>query len=183
MQNNIAKYFIAIVPPEPLATDLFEIKKQFSQVYNTNGALRSPAHITLHMPFEFREDKENKIMDILTTFSAAQTCFEIQLNGYGFFEPRVVFIQIPPLIALIELQNSLTQHTKSTLNLLQANYRQHAFHPHLTVAFRDLKKAQFYIAKKELENKTYVASFTCNNIALLKHIRKTWEVYKQFSFK
>jgi 2'-5' RNA ligase len=62
------KYFIAIVPPEPIKTELQQLKQNFYNLYNTKGALRSPAHITLHMPFEFKEKEEEKINSFLTLF-------------------------------------------------------------------------------------------------------------------
>ncbi len=49
---SIQKYFIAIVIPEPFQVELMDIKNIVKDKFNSKGALRSPAHITLHMPFE-----------------------------------------------------------------------------------------------------------------------------------
>jgi 2'-5' RNA ligase len=89
----IQKYFIAIVPPEPLLFEIQEVKKTISQNYKTKGALRSPGHITLHMPFSWEEEKEVKLLSCLEAFKFDET-FNITLDGFSCFEPRVVFINV-----------------------------------------------------------------------------------------
>ena len=69
----IQKYFIAIVPPEPLLFEIQEIKKTISQNYKTKGALRSPGHITVHMPFNWEEEKEVKLLSCLEAFKFDET--------------------------------------------------------------------------------------------------------------
>ena len=54
----LQKYFIALVPPEPLLSEIQRVKQQIFDDYGTKGALRSPGHITLHMPFSWEEEKK-----------------------------------------------------------------------------------------------------------------------------
>lgn len=170
------QYFIAIVPPEPLATELYQLKKEFSAIYQTNAALRSPAHITLHMPFKYRSDKEEKIKNFLSDFSNEFVPFNIELNGYGFFEPRVIYLKVLENKQLYELQKTLSERIRTTLQLFNANYKTQGFVPHLTLAFRDLKKIFFYQAYSQLKEKSYYKKFVCNNISLLRHDGKQWQI-------
>ena len=55
------RYFIAIIPPEPIHDQIVNIKKDISTKHNTYAALKSPPHITLHMPFNLEHNKEKKI--------------------------------------------------------------------------------------------------------------------------
>ena len=59
------KFFIAIVPPEPLLSEIQDIKQSIFEKHNVKGALRSPGHITLHMPFSWEEEKEEKLISSL----------------------------------------------------------------------------------------------------------------------
>jgi 2'-5' RNA ligase len=62
------KYFIAIVPPEPFLSNITAIKMELFENYGSKGALRSPAHITLHMPFSWDDEKEEKLITNLESF-------------------------------------------------------------------------------------------------------------------
>lgn len=179
---NLEKYFIAIVPPEPLLTEIQGIKKNIFEKYQTKGALRSPGHITLHMPFSFEESKEQKLISCLENFKFSQSLF-IELDNYACFEPRVIYINVKQQEGLTELQKQLVQHVKRNLQLFNQSDDKRGFHPHITVAFRDLKKQNFYVVWEEYKNKTLKASFECGSICLLKHMNERWEVYKEFHFK
>jgi len=176
----LQKYFIAIVPPEPLLSQIQELKKSILDVYRTKGALRSPGHITLHMPFSWEEDKEEKLITSLQNFSFDKE-FLITLSGFSCFEPRVVFINVQENDFLFELQLKLVKHAKQHLQLFNQSDDLRGFHPHVTIAFRDLKKPTFYKMWEEYKNKPFDAMFTCKDICLLKHLDDRWEVYKTFT--
>jgi 2'-5' RNA ligase len=175
------KYFIAIVPPSPIYEEVNELKHYFNERYQTKGALKSPPHITLHMPFLWKEKNEGHLIQKLTQFSQSHTSFPLELKGFGSFVPRVIFVQIVPNKALFALHSALTKFCKTELRLYNSMYKDQPFHPHLTVAFRDLKKALFNIAWKEFESRSFERSFSCEWISLLKHDSRRWNVIKQFS--
>lgn len=163
------KYFIAIVPPEPIASEICDIKRYFEK-YRSKASLNSPAHITLHMPFEY--DKEQNLVDTLKKFEFDP--FEIELKDFGCFEPRVIFIDLVKNENLREMQSKLMVFCRKELKLFNADYEDRAFHPHVTVAFRDLRKPMFFEAWKEFKDKPYAAKFQCSSISLLKHDGKSW---------
>ncbi|MBC7694462.1 MAG: 2'-5' RNA ligase family protein [Burkholderiales bacterium] len=177
----LQKYFIAIVPPDPLLVEIQDIKQSIFEKYQTKGALMSPGHITLHMPFSFEGDKEYKLFDCLNEFQY-NAAFPIYLNNYDCFEPRVIFINIIKNEELIELQKQLVNHVKRSLNLFNQSDDMRGFHPHITIAFRDLKKPVFYKIWEEFKNKSFERNFSCNSFCLLKHVKDKWVVYKEFSF-
>ena len=174
------KYFIAIVPPEPLLSQIQELKKSILDVYGIKGALRSPGHITLHMPFSWNEEKEDKLITVLQNFYFDKE-FQIKLSGFSCFEPRVVFINVQENNLLLQMQQQLVRHAKQNLQLFNQSGDMRGFHPHVTVAFRDLKKPVFYKMWEEFEYKKFNATFNCNDISLLKHLNDRWEVYKTFT--
>ena len=177
----LQKYFIAIVPPESLLAEIQNIKQDVFDKYQSKGALRSPAHITLHMPFSFEEDKEHKLIECLSEFQF-NTAFPIFLNNYDCFEPRVVFINVEDQSELLNLQKQLVSHVKRHLNLFNQSDDMRGFHPHITIAFRDLKKPTFYKVWEEFKFKHFSENFNCDSITLLKHQKDEWVVLQQFDF-
>ena len=98
-------YFVALVPDEPLLSKVRAIKQEIAEHFGSKAALRSPAHITLHMPFQWREDREDRIAEALEEAASATGPFSIQLSGFNAFKPRVLYLDMlssPPLRALHE---------------------------------------------------------------------------------
>ncbi len=172
------KYFIGIVVPEPVFEKVEGIKQQLFEKHGLKGALRSPAHITLHRPFEWKEDKEEALIHKLRNFSFVKK-FEIQLQNFDFFEPKVIFVDVLPNNGLLELHDSLKNFAKKELKLFNEVEDIRGFHPHVTVALRDLKKPKFYTLKKEFEAKTFSETFSFSDISLLK-LEKKWQVRVKF---
>jgi 2'-5' RNA ligase len=180
LEQKTQLYFIAIVPPEPVFSEIRKLKEFMANQYSSDAALRSPAHITLHMPFQWKQEKEERIFDALDNFAKQQRSFEVKLNGFGCFEPRVIYVNVDENVALRKMQEELMDHAKINLNLFNANYREQPFHPHITIAFRNLKKSVFPEAWKEFQNKKYAAEFFAGSFSLLKHNGKGWDIYKEF---
>jgi 2'-5' RNA ligase len=174
-------YFIAIIPPLPTYTEANALKHYFKEEYQSKASLNSPPHITLHMPFEWKAEKEGMLIEKLGTFINTLQKTQISITGFDCFKPRVIFLKVEKTPELTKLQKELESFCKRTFQLFNAQYRDLPFHPHLTLAFRDLKKAAFKKAWDEFEKKEFVARFLTERIALLKHNGKTWEVFTEFS--
>jgi 2'-5' RNA ligase len=177
----IQKYFIAIVVPQPFQAELMAFKTTVKDKFNSKGALRSPAHITLHMPFEWKEEKETVLINTLKQFRFNEG-FTIELHNFSCFEPRVLFVDVVKNESLIKLQNELVVYVQKNLRILNQVNDMRGFHPHVTIAFRDLKKEKFYQALAYFNSQTYKASFVSNSFCLLKHTGKEWLVKEEVFF-
>jgi 2'-5' RNA ligase len=175
----VQKYFIAIVIPEPFQTKIMALKQLVKDKYNSKAALRSPAHITLHMPFEWKEEKEDGLINTLQQFSFKED-FTVELKDFSCFKPRVIFVDVMKNELLNQLQSNLVSYVKRNLRLFNQADDMRGFHPHVTIAFRDLRKEKFHEAFTEFKTKTYNASFKADSFCLLKHTGKEWKVYKEF---
>lgn len=175
------KYFIAIVIPEPFQTEVMAFKNLIKEEYGSKAALRSPAHITLHMPFEWKEEKESVLINTLQQFCFQKELF-IELKGFSCFEPRVIFIDVVKNELLVNLQNDLVTYVKRNLKLFNQADDMRGFHPHVTIAFRDLKKENFHKAFSYFRTQNYEALFGINSFYLLKQTGKEWNAYKEFDF-
>lgn len=175
----MAKYFLAIVPDNLILDEIESIKKEISGKYFTKGALLSPAHITLHMPFEYDDVKEEKLIQCLSKFMYSENV-EISLHGFNSFEPRVVFINVVKTDSLNALQKQLVSHVKQNLFIFNQANGKRGFHPHITIAYRDLKKPVFYQIWDEYHNKIFTKTFTFQSFWLLKKEDKYWELHREF---
>jgi|694.fasta_scaffold07014_1 2'-5' RNA ligase len=181
--TDVSKYFIAIVPPSPIYEEINQLKEYCKENFNTKGALNSPPHLTLLMPFRWKEAKEDRLFTSLASFVKTETPFEILASGFWRFEPRVIYISIQPNLVLNQFRNRLQLFFRKELNVLNADYRGLPFHPHITIAFRDLKKSMFAKAWQEFSSKKFEAVWQVNVIVLLKNEDNQWRVLKEFALQ
>ena len=178
--ENRQQYFIAVIPPSPVYEESQALKEYFKATYGSKAALNSPPHITLHMPFLWNGDKESRLVAKIQEFARQSDPIKICLDNFSSFAPRVIFLNVTESDALAALQKRLHRFFKLELNIFNANYKELPFHPHLTLAFRDLKKQAYQEAWDEFSKKEFKAEFMADRIALLKHDGKRWEVLQEF---
>ncbi len=174
-------YFISIVPPEEIRKKIKSLKEEMRERFHAKHALKAPAHITLQMPFRRDVSFEDKLIPELKKFAAKQQSFEIHLNGFDCFEPRVIFVKITNHNPVQALYSNLRDRLIDTLKF-DPDKLKDEIHPHMTIATRDLKKAFFYEAWDEFKNRAFVDTFRTNSITLLKHNGKDWDIYKEFLY-
>lgn len=174
------QYFVGLVPPSPVYEETLALKEYIKEKYHSKAALNSPPHITLHMPFLWNEEKEKKLILRLQAFAGGHDPIKICLDNFASFPPRVIFVNVAESDALDELQRNLHRFFKRELDIFNANYKDRPFHPHITIAFRDLKKPNYHAAWLEFSSKEFKAEFIADKIALLKHNGKHWDVLKEF---
>lgn len=175
-------YFVALVPAEPLLERVQGIKEEMATRFQSKAALRSPAHITLHMPFQWREDREDRLLEGMQEIAADTSPFVVQLRGFAAFKPRVIYIDVEHSEPLHELHKRTERQMRRQLHIFGASWKDQPFHPHMTVAFRDLRPARFDEAWKEFKERPLEANFEVKDLCLLKHNQKIWEVLERFPF-
>jgi 2'-5' RNA ligase len=174
-RDSLKLYFIALVPPEPVNREIMSLKEEVQDRYNSKAALRSPPHITLHMPFQWKEEKERILIESLDQLANKQSSFGVTLKNFEAFPPRVIYVAVQENEALDDLQKVVQKNAGTNWHIYpKADNR--PFQPHMTIAFRDLKKPQFFQAWKNYETRDYQTSFTANDVCLLKHNGKTWDI-------
>ena len=180
MKSSESKYFIALIPKEPLASSIYELKKQMANDYASKAALKSPAHLTLHMPFVWKERNEARLISLLVQASTG-TAFNLYLDGFGAFPPRTIFIRTKISAKLNALHEQLTLYTKRELKLMNSTHNR-GFYPHITIAFRDLRNEKFDEAWQKFQHKAFEAKMEVNSFWLLKHDGSIWQAIEEFPF-
>ena len=174
-------YLIALVPPEDLRDEVRDLKLEMKEKFNASHALKAPAHITLQMPFRRDEAGEETLIPALEKFAGNQKSFNIYINGFDAFPPRVIFLKIEDHTPIGDLHSDLQLNLKNTLNFPEKELM-NRFHPHMTIATRDLSKKMFHKAWPEFQEREFESSFTANSLHLLKHNGKNWDLFREFGF-
>lgn len=169
-------YFIAIVPPADTLERIHQLKLEVIEKFGSKHAMNAPAHITLHMPFRWRDKRMEELTEAMRFINEGIVPFKVELKDFGFFEPRVVYVDVMPNAALIDLQRKVQSTVRTHLKLVNTNYKDQVFHPHMTIAFRDLKKPQFFEAKAYFEEQSFSSQFQVEEVKLLKHDGGRWQV-------
>lgn len=179
--DSLELYFIALIPGKELMDRVRAVKERMKADYNAGHALKSPAHITLQMPFKRNSRDESAISASLAEFAAEEKPFTIRLDGFGCFAPRVIFIRMEdpdPVKSLRRrLKKILAEHLGFSVSEIMNDVQ-----PHITVATRDLTKEAFREAWPEFQEEEFRGTFKVNSLFLLKHNGKSWDILKEFPF-
>ncbi|NVJ87202.1 MAG: 2'-5' RNA ligase family protein [Algoriphagus sp.] len=172
--TKLQKYFLAILPPLDFLSQVHQLKLEIREAFGIKYALKSPPHITVRMPFLYNELKEDKLVTLLSSFSKEYEQFPIHVRGTDEFRRRVIFLDIQAGEALFKFQRELRIFCKRNL-FLQDELSDLNFHPHMTVAFRDVKKQQFDSVFNFIKERDLSADFEVKSYFLLKHKNGLWE--------
>jgi 2'-5' RNA ligase len=97
------------------------------------------------------------------------------LRGFSHFNKKVLFINVNENRALEEIKRQTEKHF---IQMFRDSIKtdDHAFHPHITIANRDLKPADFIKAWEHFAKKDFKEMFQIRSISLLKLGPDKWNV-------
>jgi len=167
-------YFVAIVLPKELDEKVLYYKKQMQDKYGCKVGLKSPAHITIVPPFWMEPTKEEALKQALELLSASVTRFSITTNNFSAFKPRTLFIAVAENESLKTLKKASDQFFRHSDYKMKIENR--SFHPHITIATRDLHKKDFAEAWPMFEGKIFLEEFEASGLSLLRHNGRHWDV-------
>jgi len=171
-------YFIALLPPKPLLQKISRIKENFAQSYGAKHALKLPPHITIIPPFKIQKETEPSLLFALQQAAAKTAAFELKVNGFDAFAPRVIFIKVIDHEPVKSLYDSLYEIAKE----LMPQKTERELKPHITLATRDLSPQAFKKEMQVFKDQEFEATFRVKSIFLFGHNGKTWEIIEEFPF-
>ena len=182
MPKKFNKYFVAITPTGEIQDKATGLKLQLKEKFNLKYALKSPAHITLKMPFLWNEDKETILISRLARFFLENPPFKLKIGGIGNFGKRVVFVRVQKQENLMDMQKKLAHFCKTQCNLKQ-ELSDYAYNPHMTLAFKDVKERFFEEYILFLKSNSFSRNLQVDEVALLRKEEKEWIVCHRFPLK
>jgi 2'-5' RNA ligase len=173
-------YLTAILPPALLAEEIDDIRKEISEKYKIYAALKPPVHITLYRPLRIPSAQEKNLIQLLKPVSFMHNPFEQKLQNFDSFNNKTLFIHCVKQPMLNNLQKDVSAvYHKNKLDP-EENKSSSAFHPHITIAFRDVSREIFIPLWAEFKNRKLKRSFTIDRFTLLRHDGKQWQPLEDF---
>lgn len=175
-------YFLAGLCPEEISIEVQNFKVWMQLHYGCKVALKSPSHITFIPPFWFRQSEEELLIQTLNDYDPVIESVLIDLTGFSHFSNRVIFIETKNNVQLNQLKESIENHFRKAVGaVIKTDERK--FHPHVTIANRDLKPGDFNSAWQHFASKKYSANFLLNKLSLMKHVQSKWQVVAEKIFQ
>lgn len=172
-------YLMAILFSDSLNERIKRVKEEFAADYGASRALKNPAHITLCPPFKADGTVINALKKSLPKFAVEQNGFLLKLNGYGAFEPRVIFVHPKEEQLLRKLYHNLKNYLIQYFPFEKYHFGT-GFKPHVTVAYRDLDLLNFNKAWTIFNKRSFEGEQLVNAFHLLKHDGETWKPVWEF---
>ena len=173
-----AIYFIAILPPEEIRKEINIFQNYAAHYFESSHALKSPPHITIFPPFKWNDSEEGNLVSAVEEIANKRDKFYIQLNNFNTFAPKVIYINVEENSELKRLHQDAI--SKMYMSFELENKSPHQYTPHVTVAFRDLKRNYFLKAWSHFAKTNYERAFQADRIALLKHEDQQWNIVEEF---
>lgn len=181
MNGSESLYLIALLPDATITQEVNELKALFAKNFNAKKGQHVIPHITLQPPFEMSASAVRELVSNLIIFSEDEQPLQIQLDGFGYFlNPRSDVIFIKPVYN--PLLQRFHRHLMYFLrrNGFSVAETSRSFNPHITIAYRDLKREETLRAWPLLENQPYIREFDVDEFYLLKHNGKVWQKFASF---
>jgi len=173
-------YLTAVLPPASLSEEIDDIRKEISMKYNVFAALKPPVHITLYRPVNMPSKLEEHLIKLLKPLSYQHEPFAQQLENFDSFNNKTLFVHCEKQPLLNTLQKDVaTVFNKNNIDPpdVKSNSR---FHPHVTIAYRDVSPEIFIQLWGEFKNRKFKRSFTVDRFTLLKHDGQRWQPIEEF---
>lgn len=167
-------YFIALVVPEELNRLVLVFKEYMREHYGCKAALRSPAHITIIPPFWMDEELEVHLAEKINEVAKDLDPFFLQHNGFSSFPSKTIFIGVKSNALLDQLHKEVNSFFRSHPDF-RMKFDDRPFHPHVTVATRDLTKRSYQEAWQYFKEKKFQKEWMCSSISLLALSETGWE--------
>lgn len=175
------KYFIAIPTNELVTSRIRVLQREFAECFESKRQLKIPVHITLIPPFQADLEFIDRLEIILKETAGELNKFQIEIDGFGHFRDKVIYVKVIPSLDLTVLQSILMDRMIERL-AFKNSYDHQEFTPHITLANRDLSETNFQLAWKKYGSDQFRDQFRCEKFYLYKHNGREWLVEQQFSF-
>jgi 2'-5' RNA ligase len=173
-------YFIAIVLPADLNEKILKWKNVMHEKFGCKVGLRSPAHITLIPPFWMHEQSGQTLIDDIDIISLPMKPFTIYAKNFSAFKPRTIYVDMLVDENLSALKSAVDNFFTNKNYNIKIDRR--PFHPHITIATRDLHKKSFHEAWHLFATKKFSAEWQASGLSLLRHNLTNWDVVYTSTF-
>lgn len=175
-----ALFFVAIVIPDPAAREIRSLQQYAATQFSSHAALRLPPHITLVPPFIAGENQTDQVVNALGLVAHVQARFNVDLQGFGYFGKKVIYINVTAEADLGAQASGLIDALQQSG--LPVKTEERLYHPHITVAYKDLKPEFFDRAITYYRETGFARKFEVQGYTLLRKDGGGWKQFRDIAF-
>ncbi len=124
-------------------------------------------------PFKTEENTERLLLNFVETYNFVIIPFNIQLNGFNHFGNRVLYVDVMPSVSLSDMEKDINIQFGKEFPLIIFRNKQ-AFHPHVTIATRDISEHKFNVVWHYFLQHMIDAKNDCKELSLMKLDKEVW---------
>lgn len=168
-------YFIALIPEKEFSEKVRKLQEGLREEHGISYAMRLPPHITLQAPFQCQPGLEKNLMECMAKFRSEFQGLSLKANNFGSFIQPVIFVSLEKNTCLHALQEEITEEL-TRAGCLVAAQRNNNYHPHISLAYRDLTPEKHAEIWPSFESRKLEDPFEAKSLVLFKHSGFQWEV-------
>ena len=178
--SDTPRLLIALMAPPDVDRFASQIIDELSDRYHTRTARVSP-HITVQAPFRWPRTRIPALEQALIQFAHDYASIPIELEGFGAFGKKVLYIRVKKSEELKVFQAALASYLAQTFQIVDPKAQKRPFSPHITVASRKLTSRTFDQAWQYLQQYSVEWHYVSDRLTLLIHDEYQWHIYQEFS--
>lgn len=180
---RVYEYLLVLSPHEELWNKVKEVKKKFSEDYESEQAKWGKPHLTL-VNFVQYEMMEERITNRLKVVAMGQYPFKIELKDFGSFPSHTIYINVVTKVPVQALVKEIRKETQRLMKLNDDNKPHFILEPHLTIA-RKLQPWQYEKGWLEYSNRHFTGRFIADGMTLLKRPagETKYQLVEKFEFQ
>lgn len=178
--NESSLYFLAIMIPEPYSAAITRIKENIRDEYGCSHALKTVPHITLIAPFSSNDAAVKNWCESVSSKFQNHQALSFRLHDFDHFRKDVLFIRVKTDDEVLAFQRKLQAEYELFFNKKNLPYNE--WHPHVTIAHRDMDETTFHDLWQKFRNRKYHAEFDTIECVLLKRAGQQWKPFLKCTF-
>jgi 2'-5' RNA ligase len=182
METGQNLYFLGIIAPELIASEIKGFQEHCAQKYKSKAALKIPPHLTLIPPFYLERSREAELTNAIGAFAAKQRENELSIQGFNSFGAGTIYVAFEKNPALKNMQKELALLMSKKFGILKKDGPAYAFTPHITVAYKDLSPLRFEEAMTEFQRRIYRRKWKAASIAIVRNDFGKWNTVMDLEF-
>ena len=178
MQKNPSirqTHFIGVLLPDDLTCVVEECRRYMNRTYGCRSGHATPVHVTLVPPFALPRDYTTEdVVEALLRGVPQDFSFSARTENFGAFGDRTLFAAVRPAPEWNRLKNAAETALRGAFpGCLRKDPR--PFHPHITVANRDIPPGASTAALRVLNGKKFEEDFPVDNMTVFVRKGGGWE--------
>ncbi len=169
-------FFVALLPQGDAKFQINNAKHQNSSRFACRVALKTPPHITIVPPFRLEDEKVRTMITAVKNHFEPPVNLTVKFGGVSAFENRTIFLDVLPDSAINAYDSAAKELVAQHPDLFPTVKFHDAFHPHVTLANRDILPEDFDEMMDFLNGLTYPTQTNNLRLEVLHLDRGRWEV-------